>query len=59
MAEFPQATMRADRLSVYENLGCPQSEALGREFGRGSQVVEEGRRGAERFAEGEGRHGAF
>jgi enoyl-CoA hydratase len=59
LAEFPQATMRADRLSVYENLGRPQSEALGREFGRGSQVVEEGRRGAERFAEGEGRHGAF
>jgi enoyl-CoA hydratase len=51
--------MRADRLSEYENLGRAQSEALVREFERGSQVVHEGRLGADRFAKGEGRHGAF
>jgi enoyl-CoA hydratase len=59
LARFPQATMRADRLSVYEVLGRPLDEALAREFARGSQVLDEARRGAARFAGGEGRHGAF
>ncbi|HVC86023.1 MAG TPA: crotonase/enoyl-CoA hydratase family protein [Gaiellaceae bacterium] len=59
LAEFPQATMRADRLSVYENLGRPPDDALRREFERGSQLLGEARRGAERFAGGDGRHGAF
>ena len=57
LAELPQATMRADRLSVYENLGRPLGEALAGELARGSQVLDEARRGAERFAGGEGRHG--
>lgn len=59
LAEFPQATMRADRLSVYESLGVPLDEALAGEFARGSQLLDEARRGAERFAGGDGRHGAF
>ena len=58
LAEFPQPTMRADRLSVYEGLGRPLPEALAREFARGAGLLEEARRGAERFAAGEGRHGA-
>jgi len=58
LAEFPQATMRADRLSVYENLGRPVEDALVREFARGAEVLDEARRGAERFAGGEGRHGS-
>jgi enoyl-CoA hydratase len=58
LAEFPQATMRADRLSVYENLGRPVEDALAREFARGAEVLDEARRGAERFAGGEGRHGS-
>ncbi len=58
LAEHPQATMRADRLSVYEGLGRPLPEALAREFARGSLLLEEARRGAGRFAAGEGRHGA-
>jgi enoyl-CoA hydratase len=55
LAELPQATMRADRLSVYESLDA----SLAREFARGSQLLDEARRGAERFAGGEGRHGAL
>ena len=58
LAEHPQATMRADRLSVYEGLGRPLPEALAREFARGSGLLDEARRGAGRFAAGEGRHGA-
>jgi enoyl-CoA hydratase len=52
LAAFPQATMRADRLSVYDG-------SLDREFARGAALLEEARRGAERFAAGEGRHGTF
>jgi enoyl-CoA hydratase len=52
LAAFPQATMRADRLSVYDG-------SLEREFARGAALLEEARRGAERFAAGEGRHGTF
>jgi enoyl-CoA hydratase len=59
LAAFPQATMRADRLSVYEALGRPAADALAVEFARGSQLIDEARRGAGRFAGGEGRHGAF
>ena len=51
LAAFPQATMRADRLSVYD-------ASLVGEFERGARVVDEARRGAARFASGEGRHGA-
>ena len=58
LAEFPQGAMRADRLSVYENPGRPVEDALAREFARGAQVLDEARRGAERFAGGEGRHGS-
>jgi enoyl-CoA hydratase/carnithine racemase len=50
LSEFPQATMRADRLSAYEG-------SLDAEFARGSGLLEAARRGAERFAAGEGRHG--
>ena len=50
LAAFPQATMRADRLSVFDG-------SLDAEFARGVQVLDEGRRGAARFAAGEGRNG--
>jgi enoyl-CoA hydratase len=52
IASFPQPTMRADRLSAYE--GSPEAE-----LARGAEVLEEARRGAGRFAAGEGRHGSF
>jgi enoyl-CoA hydratase/carnithine racemase len=59
LADFPQPTMRADRLSVYGGLGLPPGEALAQEFARGSQVLDEARRGAARFARGEGRGGSL
>ena len=50
--------MRADRLSVYGGLGLPLATRSRRSSTRGSQVLDEARRGAGRFAAGEGRHGA-
>jgi enoyl-CoA hydratase len=49
LAEFPQPTMRADRLSVYEGLGRPLDEALALEFARGARLQAEAREGARRF----------
>jgi enoyl-CoA hydratase len=59
LASFPQPTMRADRASVYEGLGLAPAEGLRRELARGVEVLDEARRGAGRFAAGEGRHGAL
>ncbi len=58
LAELPQATLRSDRLAVYDGLGLPVAEALAREFARGSRVLDEARLGAGRFTAGEGRHGS-
>jgi enoyl-CoA hydratase len=55
LAAFPQETMLSDRASVYEGWGRLREEALAIEMRYGLDVVEAGRRGAERFAAGEGR----
>jgi enoyl-CoA hydratase len=59
LAQFPQRTMRADRLSTYEQWSLPWGEAMHREFRGGMEVIASGdaRAGAARFAAGEGRHG--
>jgi enoyl-CoA hydratase len=59
LSAFPQACLRADRLSAYEGMGLSLGEALEAEFSRGEPVVAEARQGAQRFAGGEGRHGKF
>ncbi|ADO70692.1 crotonase/enoyl-CoA hydratase family protein [Stigmatella aurantiaca] len=60
LAAFPQACMLADRRSAYEQAGLPLEDALRREFERGFQVLEtESVKGAQRFAQGAGRHGRF
>jgi enoyl-CoA hydratase len=60
LAEFPQACLRADRLSAYEAFERPLEAALRAEFERGVQVLAaESLPGAQRFAGGAGRHGAF
>ena len=61
LAAFPQACMRADRRSSYDQWGSSVDEAMAREFELGWRVIESGETGAgaARFAEGEGRHGAF
>jgi enoyl-CoA hydratase len=61
IAKFPQACMRSDRLSAYEQWGGQLDEALQDEFKRGLQVVQAGSAlsGAKAFTEGSGRHGKF
>jgi enoyl-CoA hydratase/carnithine racemase len=58
LAGFPQRTMLADRRAALEGFGMPLTEALALEAAAGPEVFEDGARGAERFAAGEGRSGA-
>ncbi len=61
LARFPQACMRGDRLSVLEQWGFGEDEAMRGEFSHGMRAVQSGEtlQGATRFAEGAGRHGQF
>ena len=59
IASFPQAGLRNDRLSLIEQWGLPEQEALANELRRGRQTVDSGEalEGARRFASGQGRRG--
>lgn len=59
IAAFPQATLRADRLSAYRQWGLHLQQALHQEWLGGAPCMAEGLEGALRFAAGEGRHGEF
>jgi len=61
LAAFPQACLRSDRQAVYRGLDLSRDEGLSLEARLGRAVLQRGeaQRGAERFAEGDGRHGAF
>jgi enoyl-CoA hydratase len=61
LCEFPQACMRSDRLSSYEQWPLPYEEAMRNELRRGQAILASGESvsGAQRFAAGQGRHGAF
>ncbi len=60
IAGFPQACLRADRLSAYRQWDLDLAEALRREGAGGATVLrDESLAGARRFAAGAGRHGAF
>lgn len=60
IAAFPQVCMRGDRMSAYEQYDLTLEEALKNEALIGMHALkEEARSGAQRFAGGEGRHGAF
>ncbi len=60
LAAFPQACMNADRRSAYEQFDQPLEAALRQEFEGGVQVLHsESVAGAQRFAQGAGRHGSF
>jgi enoyl-CoA hydratase len=58
LAELPQQCMRADRLSMLNQWGMSEAEAMDVEFGSLSRVAAESLEGASRFAAGAGRHGA-
>ena len=61
IARFPQVCLREDRLSAYEQAGLSLESALRNEFCHGWRVLESGESlsGAQRFAQGAGRHGSF
>jgi enoyl-CoA hydratase/carnithine racemase len=59
LARFPQTCLRGDRLSVLEQEGLPEEEALAGEYRRGLDALDEAIEGAARFAAGAGRHGTF
>jgi enoyl-CoA hydratase len=59
LCAFPQATMKADRMSAYRQWDLPLAQALHQEWERGKQRIGDGFEGAARFAGGEGRHGSF
>ena len=61
LARFPQACLRSDRLSAYEQWHLDLDAALLAETRRGVEVVASGETlaGAARFAKGAGRHGSF
>jgi enoyl-CoA hydratase len=60
LAGFPQACLRSDRRSAYEQEGLTEAEAMGFELGVGvASLRTDGLGGADRFAGGAGRHGVF
>ena len=61
IASFPQTCMLNDRQSVYEQFSMTEEDAMKNEFQLGMKTVQslETQRGAQRFADGKGRHGSF
>lgn len=61
IAEFPQGCMLADRDSVYAQWNQSFDVAMANEFQGGLSVIQSGESeaGAQRFTQGEGRHGKF
>lgn len=61
LAALPQACLRNDRLSAYQQWGMSESEALANEFQHGLNTLYSGESvaGATRFQQGEGKHGKF
>src|SRR5258706_13672900 len=60
LCDFPQLTMRADRMSAHKQFDFELPRAMRNEFVKGLRALEvEGAGGAAKFAGGAGRHGAF
>jgi enoyl-CoA hydratase len=59
LARFPQTCMRHDRLSLLEQEGLGEAEAIAGEFEHGLRSLAEVQTGLERFRSGAGRHGNF
>ncbi|MEV4805270.1 crotonase/enoyl-CoA hydratase family protein [Nonomuraea sp. NPDC049421] len=59
IARFPQACLRGDRMSVLEQDGLDEAEAMRNELRHGLVSLPDASDGAARFASGAGRHGAF
>ncbi|MFI7447442.1 crotonase/enoyl-CoA hydratase family protein [Nonomuraea sp. NPDC049714] len=59
IARFPQTCLRGDRLSVLEQHGLTEAEAMRGELRHGLVSLSDAADGAARFASGAGRHGDF
>ena len=61
ICSFPQACMRSDRQSSYDQWSMSLPEALKHETVLGREIIDSGetKEGAARFASGKGRHGNF
>jgi len=59
IASFPQACLRSDRASLYEQQGMAEPDAMRNELRHGMGVLAGAVEGAGRFAAGAGRHGSF
>lgn len=61
IAAFPQECLRNDRQNVFDQDGLGTHDALAAEFSLGMRTLASGEalRGAQTFAQGAGRHGAF
>jgi enoyl-CoA hydratase len=59
LAQFPQTCMREDRLSLLEQHGLSEEQAMAGELEHGARSLAEVQAGLERFRAGAGRHGAF
>lgn len=61
LSAFPQACLRHDRLSAYQQWGMSETQALANEFDHGWQTLVSGEtlQGAQRFNQGQGKHGQF
>ena len=59
LAAFPQTCLREDRLSLLEQEGLPEAEAMAGELAHGRRSLAQVQAGLERFRAGAGRHGAF
>jgi enoyl-CoA hydratase len=59
LARFPQRCLREDRLSLLEQEGLSEAEAMAGELNHGVRSLAEVQAGLERFRAGAGRHGTF
>ncbi|MEW6169173.1 MAG: crotonase/enoyl-CoA hydratase family protein [Pseudomonadota bacterium] len=61
LAAFPQACLRNDRRSAYEQWGASEADAIANELRHGLATLQSGETlaGAGRFSSGGGRHGQF
>jgi enoyl-CoA hydratase len=59
LSRFPQRCMREDRLSLLEQEGLEEAEALALELRHGIRSLANVQQGLERFKAGAGRHGSF
>ena len=59
LARFPQTCLREDRLSLLEQEGLAEADAMGVELEHGLRSLADVEPGLERFRTGAGRHGTF